>query len=323
MAADTVVGVDLGGTKIAAASADLGGNLLHTLTMPTPSGGREQVLEAIFASIRGVAEGSGIPMSRVASIGIASAGPLDAGAGVVLEAPNIEGWENVPVAAIVGEEFRVPVALQRDANVAALAERQWGGGRGVDDMVYITVSTGIGGGLILDGKLYTGAGGTAGEIGHTTIDLDGPVCYQGHRGCVEAMASGTAIARMARERLAAGQESLLRSLDPAEVTAKDVKWGAIQDDPMCLEIFREAGMALGVAVANLANLLSPALVLLGGGVVQPPDFMIGAVREAVMERAFKRPAETLRIEHAELGREVALRGAVLMGLEACGAVSWG
>ena len=323
MAADTVVGVDLGGTKIAAASADLGGNLMHTLTMPTPSGGRGQVLEAIFASIRGVAEGSGIPMSRVASIGIASAGPLDAGAGIVLEAPNIEDWENVPVAAIVGEEFRVPVALQRDANVAALAERQWGGGRGVDDMVYITVSTGVGGGLILNGELYMGAGGTAGEIGHTIIDLDGPLCYCGRKGCVEAMASGTAIARMARERLVAGQESLLRSLDPAEITAKDVKWGATRGDSMCLEIFQEAGTILGVSIGSLANLLSPELVVLGGGVMQSPDFMMDTIRETAKQIALKRPAEILRIEHAELGREVTLRGAVLMGLEACGAVSRG
>lgn len=321
MAADIVVGVDLGGTKIAAASADFDGNLMHTLATSTPSGGRGGVLEAIFAAIREVVEGTGAPMSRVASIGMASAGPLDAEQGMVLEAPNIEDWENVPVAAILGEEFRVPVALQRDANAAALAERQWGGGRDVDDMVYVTVSTGIGGGLILGGKLYTGAGGTAGELGHTTIDVDGPVCYRGHRGCVEAMASGTAIARMARERLAAGQESWLRSLDPARISAKDVKEGAIEDDRMCLEIFREAGKSLGIAVANLANLLNPELVLLGGGVVQPPDFMMGAVREVVRERAFERPAEILRIEYAELGREVTLRGAVLMGLEACGAVS--
>jgi glucokinase len=320
MSSDIVVGVDLGGTKLAAASADFDGNLVHTLAMPTPSGGRGEVLAAIFTAIRRVVEGTGIPMSQVASIGMASAGPLDAEGGMVLEAPNIEDWENVPLAAILGEEFRVPVTLQRDANAAALAERQWGGGRGVDDMVYITVSTGIGGGLILGGKLYIGAGGTAGEIGHTTIDVDGPACYRGHRGCVEAIASGTAIARMARERLAAGQESVLRSLDQARVSAKDVKEGAIQDDRMCLEIFREAGTALGIAVANLANLLNPALVLLGGGVVQPPDFMIDAVREAVEDRAFKRPAEILRIEYAELGREVTLRGAVLMGLEACGAV---
>ena len=265
----------------------------------------------------------GIPLSRVASIGIASAGPLDARAGMVLEAPNIEDWENVPLVEIARDEFGVPVALQRDANAAALAEHHWGCGQGVDDMVYITVSTGVGGGLILGGRLYTGAGGTAGEIGHTVVDMNGPECGEGHRGCVEAMASGTAIARTARRRIAAGEETTLAQMDLERITAKEVKEAALRGDRMCREIFHEAATVLGIATTNLANLLSPALAAFGGGVMQEPDLMLDTIRGTVRRNAFRRPAEVLRIERARLGQDVTLRGTILIAMEACGAVSSG
>jgi glucokinase len=215
----------------------------------------------------------------------------------------------VPLRALLEERLGLPAAVENDANAAALGEAWVGAGRGVADLVYITVSTGVGGGLILGGELYSGVSGTAGEVGHMTVALDGPPCFCGQPGHLEGMASGRAIARAAREAVARGDVSTLRRLPPEEISARTVAEAARAGDAVALAIYERAGTALGAAVASLVNLLNPSLIILGGGVMQAGDLIMAPLRRAARERAFARPLEAVRLVPAALGEDVGLVGA--------------
>ena len=188
-----ILGVDLGGTKIATVLTDLSGKILERVEVPTEaSKGQDVVIQNIIQSVDMVLAETGVSTDEVIGLGIGSPGPLDRKTGVVLEAPNL-GWKNVPIRDILQERYNVPVYLENDANAAGLAEQKFGAGRGRDYVLYVTVSTGVGGGIILGGRIYDGAHGIAGEVGHITIDADGPACNCGGIGCLEAFASGTGL----------------------------------------------------------------------------------------------------------------------------------
>ena len=234
---------------------------------------------------RQVVAEAGIEWSGLAGIGIACGGPLDPAAGVILSPPSLPGWDRIPLVDTVSERLGLPTAVENDATAGALAEWWFGAGesRGVDDLIYLTISTGIGGGLVLGGRLYTGVAGNAGELGHLTVHYDGRQCGCGRRGCLEAYASGTNIAARAREAIESGVSSSLR--DVPTVTAKEVAAHALAGDPLAVRIWDETMAMLGSGLANVLDIFNPALVVLGGGVTRVGDQLLIPVRDAALRDA--------------------------------------
>jgi glucokinase len=251
---------------------------------------------------------AGLRREDLLGLGAGAPGPLDPATGVVFEPPNLEGWRDVPLAALLAEAIGIPAFIENDANAAAVGEAWVGAGAGVSDLIYITVSTGIGGGLIFGGELYHGTSGTAGEIGHMTIEPDGPTCTCGRRGHLEILASGTAIGRMATEAVVAGRPSTLSALPRGEITAAAVAEAAAAGDVLAIEVYARAGGYIGVAAASLVNVLNPQMIVFGGGVSKAGELLLAPVRQAVRERAFERPAEAVRIVPVALGDDVGVVG---------------
>lgn len=313
-----VVGIDLGGTKTAGAVATLEGKVLDRLIVRTPAAsGPQGVVDQIGALAETLVIGCGRRLDDVVAVGLGAPGPTGAAEGIVFDAPNLPGWRDVPLRAMVEARLGRPVHLDNDANAAAIAEHLWGAGQGIDDMIYVTVSTGIGGGLILGGHLYRGTAETAGEIGHMTIDLNGPRCICGNQGCLEVLASGTAISRQAVAEINAGATSVISRLvggDLSAVTARVVEDAASQGDELACRIFARAGEFLGIGFANLTNLLAPRMIVVGGGVVQEDSFILEPARRVLRERAFRRPASVVEVVKARLGPDAGLLGAVALAL---------
>jgi len=301
-----VVAVDLGGTHIRAALINEKGEILARTRRETlAQEGPEAVIGRIETCIRDVARGT-------EAISIAAPGPLDPWKGIIHQAPNLPGWRDVPLADILHCAFKVPVYLNNDANLAALGEHRFGAGRGANDLIYLTISTGIGGGIINQGRLLMGAQGFAGEVGHMILEPEGPPCGCGGRGHLEALASGPAIARRAVEEMEKGTETSITRLVEGElskVTAKVVAQAAQEGDPLANSIFKEAGFYIGLGIANLLHILNLQLVILGGGVSKAGDLLFDPIRATVKARTMPSYQEGLRIVPAALGGDVGLLGA--------------
>ncbi len=334
MSAPLVIGVDLGGTQTRAAVVR-DGAIVARVSHSTPAAeGPAAVIAGIIAAIHEVMEQAEIGLSDIRGIGLGAPGPLDSRTGVVFEPPNLHGWHDVPLGDELRRSFAVRVAIGNDANLAGLAEYRYGAGRGTSDMIFMTVSTGIGGGIIIDGKIVEGVTGTAGEVGHMVIDMrpDAPRDNLGHIGCLEALASGTAIARDANALIASGRgqgimaaHRELAARDPAaerlatsealpgtgitEVSARDVSEAAKRGDAEAVALMRGAAVAIGVGCANLVNIFNPEAIIIGGGVSKAGDLLFEPVREAMRQRAFARPANAVRITPAQLGDDMGLIGA--------------
>jgi glucokinase len=308
-----VIGVDLGGTQIRAALIQQSQLLSRVSTLTQDEEGAAAVLQRIKAAIRHAAQQAGVPLEQVRGIGIAAPGPLDSRSGIIISPPNLKGWRNVPLRQIIHDEFQIPTALGHDASVAALAEHVFGAGRGTPDMIYLTVSTGIGGGVLLGGKIMEGTSGVAPEPGHMTIDRHGPRCNCGNIGCLEALASGTAIARHAAEAIAQGQgQGLLeaaRALHVQEVDARVVVEAARRGDQTASAIMRAAAESVGIGLVNLIHIFNPALLVIGGGVAQAGPLLFEPVQRIVNERAMEVQRRAVRIVPAELGEDAGLLGA--------------
>jgi len=307
------IGIDLGGTKIFTGLINAAGEIIAQDYRKTKAKrGPDVVVSRLIDSARQVMQNAGVPAGEVQAVGIGAPGPVDPAEGVVISPPNLPGWNRVPLQDLIETTLGIPTFLENDANAAALGEHRFGAGRGSKDMIYITVSTGIGGGFILNGELYHGADGVAAEVGHTTIIPNGPHCGCGNRGCLEAVASGTAIAREGRELLLRNVPTLIAELaegDPEAVSAKLVAQAARQGDSEAQEIINEAMSYLGVGVANLVNLLNPELVVIGGSLTKMGETLFDPVRRAVKRRAFPIAAQRVRIVPAELGDRVGALGA--------------
>ncbi|MBE0466619.1 MAG: ROK family protein [Candidatus Desulforudis sp.] len=317
-----VVGIDLGGTKIYTVLAAADGEIAAEVEVPTGAEqGYERVLDRIAETVFAVCSRAGVGPGAVSAVGVGAPGPLDPGNGVIHQAPNL-GWRKVPFRDDLGARLRFPVYLENDANLGALGEHTYGAGRGSSEMMYVTVSTGVGGGLILRGEIYGGAGGGAGEIGHITVVPRGPRCGCGGRGCLEAVASGTAIARRAQELITrgAGTEILTRAGGEAgAVTAATVAGAAGAGDPEARAILEEAAVHLGTGLAAVVNLLNPDLIVLGGGVMKHNwallwDRLDLSLREQALEAAYRR----VRLAPAALGDRVGGLGAVALALRGIG-----
>ena len=319
MADRYVVGIDLGGTKIYTALADAAGQVVAEVKVPTGAAeGERAVLHRLVQTVEEVLRLGGLSRKEVRAVGLGVPGPLDVARGIVYHAPNL-GWRDVPVKEILEKALGVPVLVDNDANLGALGEHTFGAGRGVDHMVYVTVSTGIGGGLILEGRLYRGWRDGAGEIGHMTVVPEGPLCRCGNRGCLEAVASGTAIGREGRELVARGEGRgiLAAARGHAEaVGSAAVTAAAAGGDAEALALLRKAAGFLGLGLANVVKVLNPALVVLGGGVVEGAPFLVGMVDEAVRAHALSAAHGAVRLEAALLGGKAGVMGAVALALGA-------
>lgn len=296
--------IDLGGTNVRAIVAGLDGEIIGDRIQPSRAAdGLEACLASIEEAMRKAAVEANVDAASLRGIGICSAGWVDSQRGIVPAAPQLPGWHDVPLASIISERIGPPAILENDANAAALGEFAFGAGKGVRHLVYITVSTGIGGGIIADGKLYGGAKGSAGEIGHTIIDPNGPRCGCGNNGCLEALASGTAIARRGAEAAARGESPALAEAQEREgkLSARHVGEAAEAGDAAAVAIFAEAGRYLGIALANLVNLLSPEAIILGGGVMKSKGLFLPLAENTMRGLALDEPLKYVRISLAELG----------------------
>jgi glucokinase len=298
-----VVGIDLGGTKIRSVVTDASGTILGEDIRPTEAElGQEVVIGRLVASARAAVVASGLPIEAIVAAGVTAPGTVDFDAGVLHQPPNLPGIDVLPLGRLLSERLDRPIFLENDANAAAYGEWRHGAGTGLRQMIYLTVSTGIGAGLILNGQLYRGADGAAGELGHMTIDVNGPPHNCGMVGCLEVLASGTAIARMAHEAVAAGRSDALARLqrETGELTAHEVGMAADAGDAAAQEIVARAAAYLGVGLANYVNIFNPEAIVIGGGVTRLGARLLEPAFALAHARAFRLPSERVRLELAAL-----------------------
>jgi len=273
--------------------------------------GLEAVTGRIFSSIDRLLGAQNIVLSQMHGISIAAAGAIDPERGLVTSSPNLPGWRDVPLRDMVRARYKVNTILINDANAEALGEYELGAGRGVDSLILVTIGTGIGGGIIINGRLYTGASGSAGEIGHTTIDVNGPRCSCGNIGCWEMFASGRAMAREAQARIRGGEGSILAEMVKGEIekiTTEKIEAAAREGDPLALEVISRAATYLGIGMVSLVNAFNPEMIIVGGGVAKMGELLLEPARQVVRERAFKLASGVVRIVPTQLGDDGGVLG---------------
>jgi glucokinase len=313
------VGIDIGGTKIAGGLVDHKGHLLNREAIPTLADkGKKTSLGQVFQLLERLVKAAG-GAKNVNGIGICAPGPLNPKTGVIIITPNLPGWVDVPLGQLVQKRFGVPTIVDNDANAAGLAEVLFGAAAGLRDIVYVTISTGIGTGIIIDGKIYHGKNGNAGEAGHVVIDVNSPyLCGCGARGCIEALASGPGIARRARVRLEQASEppSLLRTMvdgDLSKITARTVADAARRKDPIARAILDETGFYLGVWLGGMVSIFDPEAIVIGGGVARIGAPLFDKIRSTIPEYTINRMfVPDLPIVPAKLKTDVGVYGAAAL-----------
>ena len=314
-----VLAIDLGGTKIIAAIISNKGQIVakeRCLTLADE--GPQPVIRRIFSAIDHLLSQRNINPSQLDSISIAAAGAIDFKKGLITSSPHLPGWHDVPLRDIVEEKYKVNTFLINDASAAALGEHHFGAGQGVNNLILLAVGTGIGGGIILNGRLYSGASGSAGEIGHITIDVGGPKCDCGNTGCLEALVSGTAVAKEAIRRIKQGERSSLTEAVGGEIediTAEEVLTAAWDSDSLASEIILKAATYLGIGLANIVNIFNPEMIIIGGGIAKMGDLLLNPARQVVKERAFQLPAQAVQIVPAQLGDDAGVLGAAVFAFQ--------
>ena len=311
-----LLAIDLGGSKIVTALVSPEGEIVAREYTPTlAEEGTEAVIHRMLATIDSLPSKANISPPSFSTIVIAAAGAINPEEGIVTASPNLPGWHNVPLREMVEKETGLETFLINDASAAALGEHCFGIGRGVNNLIYITVSTGIGGGIIIDGKLYTGVSGSAGEIGHMTIDVNGPRCNCGNTGCLEVLASGKAVAREAQRAITQGTKTIILELaegEPQNITAQTVSAAAQKGDELASAIISKAATYLGVGMVNLVNAFNPEMIIVGGGMAKMGDMLLDTARKVVAERAFHLPTQQVRIVPSQLGDNAAVLGAAAL-----------
>jgi len=300
------IGVDLGGTNIKAGSVSENGRILNDVQIATEADqGVDHVLDRMVQAVQEVADGTAI-----GGVGIGIPGQINVEQGLCHFAPNLPGWNEISVTPVLKEKLNCPVLLDNDANVAAVGEFAYGAGKGSRHMLMVTLGTGVGGGLVLNGEIFRGARDLAGEFGHMTVHYDGYTCSCGRKGCIEEYASIRGIVRMVQEKLDAGIESSLR--DVKRLTPREIYHDAVNGDALAIEAFQQAGDFLGVALADIANLLNIERIVVGGGVANAGNFILDAARKRVQKDALPVAAESVEIVKAELGNSAGLVGAAYL-----------
>ena len=312
-----VCAVDLGGTNLRAANVDCEGRIHERVKKPTlKSDKAEEVVSQIAAAVRACEASSIERGAQVQAVSVVVPGSVQVETGAVVNAPNLSCLQGYQLGPALERALTRSVLIENDANAAAMGEMWQGAARGYQTIICLTLGTGVGGGIILDGKLWRGTDGTAGELGHTSVEPFGNVkCKCGNIGCLEVYASGTAIVRMVREALAEHSESRLQSVPADELTAEKVYCAGIGGDELALAVFRSVGVHLGIAMANLVNIFNPEMIVIGGGVSAAWDLFATDARAEVLKRAFPVPAEHCQIVRAECGDDAGLLGAAWLGFQ--------
>ena len=310
-----VVGIDMGATHVTILLTDYSARVVRELDESLDiNAGPAVCLPRVEELVHRILAEAGLTIKDVTAIGAGVPGPVVAGVGVS-GPPIMPGWDGYPIRDDLAKRFGLPVSLRNDAELGAIGEWAYGAGRGERHLAYIKVGTGIGAGLLLDGQIYGGANGSAGEIGHVTIDESGPICTCGNRGCLEALAGGRAIARRAIQEVNSGRRTMLAQITPvSNIHSRDVIAAARRGDLVSQQIVSEAGVHLGTALASLVNLFNPSMVVVGGGVAQIGDLLLEPIRETVHQRSLLPASRSVRITSALLGRRSSAMGAVVQAL---------
>jgi glucokinase len=303
------VGVDIGGTKVAAGLVDADGKILSHERVPMVSSSSSQDgLNAVLSAIAKVIPNG---TAEVGGIGICAPGPLDPKTGIILNPPNVPCWRNFPLAHSVQKLYSVPVKVDNDANAAALAETRWGAARGYKYVFYATIGTGIGTGIVFGEKIYHGRTGSAGEGGHVSIDYHGPICRCGKPGCIEILASGTAIAQRARDQVAAGHKSRMLELaggNPGAITGEVIVKAYAEGDVLANEILNDAVEILAVWLSNMIDLLDPDVIVIGGGAAALYQPFFDQIRERVAKLTVNPRSSEVPVLAARYGADSGIAG---------------
>jgi glucokinase len=312
-----VFAADVGGTHLRAATVDETGRIHFRLKQSTPSAeSADEIVRSLVLAVgeceRQTAAQEGTATCSIKAISVVVPGTVNVEEGTVVRAPNVPSLNGFPLAAALTTELERPAILENDANAAAIGEMWRGAGRGHSTIVCVTLGTGVGGGIILDGELWRGVDGAAAEIGHMCVDpFGGVACGCGSRGCLEVYASATAIVRMTREARPRYHDSLLQKTE--NLTAETIYAAGLQGDELALEVFRRMGVYLGIGLANLINIINPEMIVIGGGVVNGWKLFEKHMHQQVAERAFPLLAARVKIERAECGDDAGLLGAAKLG----------
>lgn len=308
------IGIDVGGTNVKIALVNEEGGIVYSNSIPTRAEmGYEYTVNSMKEAIYELLKETKSEASNIEGIGFGFPGQIDCQRGVVRLAPNIPGWVDIPIADIMEKEFGIPTRVDNDVRCAALGELNFGAGRGCENLICITVGTGIGSGLIVNGKLVRGASNAAGEIGHIKLDMhEGPLCGCGDRGCLEAFASGPSIVAMAEEYIKGGKSTKYRELANPEITPYVVSVAAQQGDPVAKRIFTIMGEYIGFGLASVVNLLNPEKIIIGGGVAAAGDILLNPIKETLVKRAMPISGAAVEIVPAQLGNTAGVIGASLL-----------
>lgn len=311
------IGIDVGGTNVKIALVDKSGKIIYSNSVPTYAKmGYEYTVNNIKQAIKDLMKETNTTAKDIDGIGFDFPGQVDYKTGVVKLAPNIPGWVNVPIAQMIEEEFHIPTRIDNDVRCAALGEMKFGAGQGCENFVCITVGTGIGSGLVVNGQLVRGASNAAGEIGHIKLQMkDGLICGCGDTGCLEAYASGPSIVAMAQDYIKGGKSTKFREMAAAEggeITPYMVAKAAEAGDPVAKRIFAIVGEYIGIGLTSVINLLNPEKVIIGGGVAEAGDLLLDPIRKTIKERAMVVAGSAVGIVPAQLGNSAGVIGASML-----------
>jgi glucokinase-like ROK family protein len=308
-----VAAIDMGATHLTVALGDVSARIIEETEQQAfrIANGPERCLKEADLALQAVLEKSGVDLKDLSAIGVSVPGPVVTEAGLVMAPPIMPGWDRFPIRDTLKKRWGVPVTLNNDADLGALGEWAYGAGRGEKNLAYIKVGSGIGAGIIINQQIFVGSTGSAGEIGHLTIDNNGPLCTCGNHGCLEAFASGSAIEIQARKLVESGRRTLLAELNHKNISVDDVADAARRGDLEAQEILNRSGTFIGIAIAGLINLLNPSVVIIGGGVSEAGDLLTAPIRKLVKERSLPASEHTVKITTSILGRHSTLIGAMV------------
>lgn len=310
------IGIDIGGTKISMVVGNRQGKILLHQVIPTRIGQHTKAcLQDLVEHLKKMLAQTRIPKNQIAGIGMGLPGPVDSKKGIVPRSPHLGGWEGIRLRDFISKKMNLPCFMMNDANAAALGEKLFGEGKKVQSFVYMTISTGIGGGVVINGQIVEGASYVGGEVGHMTVVPKGESCKCGKSGCLEAYASGTAIARYVEREIKQGTRSCVLELmhEDGKITAQMVGQAARKNDVLALKAYEYAGFYLGIGIANILNILNPEMVILGGGVLKSaPKIFLQSMMESCKRDAWPQAFEAVKIVQTKLGDQVGNLGALAL-----------
>ncbi len=310
-----IAGVDMGATHLRAVITDFGAHVIAEKEIPFDiKQGPENCISQADQLLQELLSSKRISLDMLSAVGLGVPGPISSDAGMVIAPPIMPGWDRFPIRDTLETLWKRPVSMNNDAELGALGEWAYGAGRGARDLAYIKVGTGSGAGLLIDGLIYRGSTGSAGEIGHLTMNNKGPQCTCGNYGCLEAYSGGHAIAQQAIDAIQSGKRTQISRIPIEKIAAKDVASAAQRGDLVAQQIMEKAGEHLGVAIAGLVNIFNPDMIVVGGGVAQIGDLFLEPVRKTVAERSLPAAANNVRITTALLGRRSSSLGAIVQAL---------